>query len=135
MITGSVTEDSTALKQNECIPDEPDKIKIYSCENPDGLVQDCPKGTLCKDRSCKKPVAYIEGIGAIYDIAASYDKATYDSRIDSLYQLGTTASGVGRTIGATTTVTIAKSLAVKPLASPLAVAVLVVVLVRFFSQM
>ncbi|MBI2106635.1 carboxypeptidase-like regulatory domain-containing protein [Candidatus Woesearchaeota archaeon] len=60
MITGSaIKEESTTNKQNECIPDEPGKIKIYSCENPDGLVQDCPKGTLCKDGSCKKPVAYL----------------------------------------------------------------------------
>src|SRR3989344_4355508 len=63
-ITGSVTQKSTTLKQNECIPDKPDKIKIYSCENPDGLVQDCLQDQQCiKENNvamCKKTVKCID---------------------------------------------------------------------------
>lgn len=64
MITGSVTEDSTTLNQNECILNQPNKIRVYSCDGEEGLVQDCLQDQQCIKEDnvamCKKTIKCID---------------------------------------------------------------------------
>lgn len=80
--TGS-SRDSSGTGGNPCVG-----LPETTCKNL-AKVEGCkPIYTNGRFDRCEK-----EGVGAVYDIEASYDKLTYDSRIDSLYQLGTQASG------------------------------------------